>query len=152
MDTDFDDVIDLTPDTSGKEIDLPTAFTETGDRYLNAPRYFTFRDYSDGIFGMKNIAIRITEDDKVALTFIETIDRRVYTHTRNRRVWTGPWVKVTLFDMGDFPVGPEWDAVRMNRICSTAQRRHLVEKHFANAYDLVSRVGAARGPYKYNNC
>lgn len=101
---------------------------------------------------MKGVAVRITEDDTVALTFIETIDRAVYTHTRNRRVWTGAWAKVTLFDMGDFPVGGEWDAVHMNRICSTQQRRHLVQKHVPNAYDLVSRVGVARGPYRYVNC
>ncbi|WP_204114333.1 hypothetical protein [Shimia biformata] len=152
MDLPESDVIDLTPLTKDAPDMLPAFFADTGDRYLNNPRYFYFNDYSDGIYKLEKIAVRITEDDKVAITFIEKVHRGIYTHTRNRRVWTGPWIKVTLFDQGDFPIGGEWDAVRCNRVCRTPERRQLAEKDVPGAYGLVSRVGVARGPYRYTNC
>ena len=132
--------------------DLPGFFTDLGSRYINGAKYFRFKDYSDGIFGLENLAVRITEDDIVAITFVEKIHRRVLTHTRNRVVWTGPYIKVNLKDPGDFPLGPEWDAKRLNRICSSTERRIFEQTHVEKAFDLVSKVTVARGPYSYKNC
>ena len=132
--------------------DLPDFFTNLGGRFLNQARYFRFSNYSDGIYGLEDVAVRVTEDDIVAITFVEKIHRRVYTHTRNRVTWTGPYIKVNLKDPGDFPLGPEWDAKRLNRICSSSERRIFEQKHFEKAFDLVSKVHVARGPYRYTNC
>lgn len=43
MDIDTSDVVDLTPTKSESLSELPTVFTDTGDRFLNSPRYFAFQ-------------------------------------------------------------------------------------------------------------
>lgn len=121
-------------------------------KWVASPRYFKFPDMDQDPFSYSGIAIKIRENDVCAVTFMVHQKRRFYTHSRNRKIWTGPRPTITLFDEGDFPLGTAWTMSQVNRICGQRDSRVLEERQIPEAYMLVKRATLSFSSFSYTNC
>jgi hypothetical protein len=152
MDSDTDDSGITFKAATGK-LNIPELLVPDKDRFIEPPKYFSFKDMTQGgDFKYSQIAVRVTEDDVVAVTFIVEQLRRFYTHSRNRRVWTGPYFVVEILDQGGFPVGQEWYSVQINKICGQRSARFVKETSIVGSYDLSSKVNVHASSYRSWGC
>lgn len=111
-------------------------------------RYFPWKDITHGDFTFKDIVLRITDDDICTMTFVVHQDRKFYTHTRNRRSWTGPRPSLVLLDHGRVPIGDVFQMRQINRICEQRTERFIEHRKIVHAFALTVALSLSFSSYR----
>ncbi len=133
-------------DSAELNYSLPFEDKRSGVRYMNWP------DVDHGGFRYTDIVLRIMNDDTCTMTWVIKQKHKFYTHTRNRRIWTGPYFSLTMLDRGKVPVGEVISFGQVNRICTQRDERIIKTFKVTGAYALVSTATFTRSSYRSWNC
>lgn len=131
---------------------LSASFSHLGDTPTGAVRYLRWDDQVHGSYTYAGLALRIAEDDTCTMTLISKQNSRFYTHLRNRTAWTGPYLSVTLMDIGDVPVGDVLQLGQDNRICGQKEGRITKTFKIPGAFQMTARGIFTASGYRQWGC
>lgn len=150
--SDFTDFVFVDNETEDDQTRLSKYFSHLANEPALATRYMYWGDTTQGGFTYAGIALRITEDDACTMTLITKQNSRFYTHLRNRTAWTGPYLSVTLIDIGGVPVGDTLQLGQNNRICGQTDVRITKSFNVPGAFSLANSGTFSATAYRQWSC
>lgn len=122
---------------------------EKGKALLGA-KVAKFDDIDSGGMKLTEQLLVIRSNDLVQIQS-KVNPKGIYTHTRNRRVWTGPYLQWRIMDNNGL-VLLDWTSGQINLICQSRTFYHRKDKTQGGIYSSAVRASLTQTSYRYVKC